>query len=74
MEMKLRVFVVRVPASITELTNAACGSNCLNNTLDSAAPICNEITGECLYGCIAGYAGQQCQIPCGDNCLNCIVR
>ena len=53
---------------------SACSPSCRNSMETPMQPACNETSGECFNGCIEGYTGAQCLIPCGEHCVTCNSR
>jgi hypothetical protein len=48
--------------------NITC-SNVCERDVDNTTETCNTTTGECLYGCVVGFAGPNCSYECPDTCI-----
>ncbi|XP_060598734.1 multiple epidermal growth factor-like domains protein 10 isoform X1 [Ruditapes philippinarum] len=48
--------------------NITCSSFCERGA-SNRTETCNTNTGECIYGCIVGFAGPNCSYECPDTCI-----
>ncbi|XP_048247646.1 ankyrin-3-like [Haliotis rufescens] len=51
-----------------QLCDKPCDSRCRPRANKNT--YCDKVTGACLEGCVPGWCGDKCNIPCSNNCID----